>query len=147
MVIVVAVQPTKTETGDTYMQIVSDGFEVDYLSVDNLGEIPDDGKLLVIFHPRTHDQNPDWLPPEDVENLTCFDYPEDAYYVFGKDYNYQIIADIESHIPHRRKNMRWCKIPTEKLKFKSIHAHVAAGIVLWERYIWERYKKLNKNTL
>jgi len=34
------------------------------------------------------------------------------------------------------------KIPTEKLKFKSIHAHVAAGIVLWERY-----KKLNKNTL
>ena len=41
MVIVVAVQPTKTETGDTYMHVVSEGFEVDYLEVDNLGDIPD----------------------------------------------------------------------------------------------------------
>jgi len=142
MVTVVAVQPTKTETGDTYMKVVSQGFEVDYLEVDNLGDIPDDGKLIVIFHPRTDDNNPDWLKNKDVENSTDFDFPEDAYYVFGKDYNYEVIADIESHIPHRRSNMRWVKIPTEKLTFKSLHAHVAAGIILWERY-----KKLNKNTL
>jgi len=135
MLTIVAVRPD-----DDYFKIITDGFEVELKTPGNLGQIDfDEDKPVIIFHPRTHDANPDWLPPEKVEDFLDFDFPKDAYLVFGKDWNYKIVDEIESFHPELKTRARWVKIPTEKSYFKSLHASQTAAIVLWEYY-----KRTNK---
>jgi hypothetical protein len=129
MLTVVSVKPT-----DDYFDIITHGFEVELIKVGNLGQIDFDfTRPIFIFHPRTHDDNPDWLSPEKVEDFMDFEYPKDCYLVFGADYNYHIIEEVEEYQP-KLKDARWFKIPTEKSSFKSLHAHQTAAIVLWEYY-------------
>ncbi len=130
MLTVVSVKPT-----DDYFDIITNGFEVEHKPVGNLGQIDFDfDRPIIIFHPRTHDDNAEWLPPERVEDFLDFDFPKDCYLVFGGDYNYKIIEEIEEYNPKVIEYSRWVKIPTEKSSFKSLHAHQTAAIVLWEYY-------------
>lgn len=137
MVTVIAIDPKENEK---FFKSTTEGFEADLMMVDNLGQMPIDDKDIIIFHPRTKDMNPPWLTEEKVEDFNKFDFPEDAYYIFGSDYG-NIINDIEISAPSFKDRARWVKIPTKK-DFKSLRGHVACGIVLWERY-----KRLGKATL
>lgn len=137
MVIIVAIDPQENEK---FFKSTAEGFEAELMLVDHLGQMPIDDKEIIIFHPRTKDMNPMWLKEEKVEDFTKFDFPEDAYYIFGADFG-NITNDIEFNAPSYMDKARWVKIPTKK-DFKSIQAHVALGIVLWERY-----KRLGKATL
>ena len=128
MITVVAIQPS-----DDFFDIITSGFEVELKKIGNLGQIEFDDRPIIVFHPRTHDENPKWLPPEKVENFMDYDFPQDCYLIFGKDYNYKIVEEVEEWQP-RMKEARWVKIPTEKAYFKSLHASQAAAIVLWEYY-------------
>ena len=130
MTTVVALGPTKVGSY-SYLETVATGFEMDYLEVEDVVEIPVD-KPLIIFHPRTHDQNPEWLPPERVEDFQDFDYP-DAYLFFAPDYSYSITEEIDTKAQHLKEKSRWVKIPTKK-DFKSLHGHQAAAIVCWEYF-------------
>jgi len=142
MPVIVAINPTKDpDTGHSYLKTISEGFEADYLELTDLYDLPDD-KPVIIFHPRQMSDNPQWLPPDKVEDFAKFDFPEDAYYIFNKDYSASIVNEIESKAPQLIKKARWVKIPTKSDKFSSIHGHQAATIVLWERY-----KRLGKATL
>jgi len=131
MVVVVAILPTKV--GDySYIETVAKGFGAEYLEINDIGDLPTD-KIMVFFHPRTHDQNPDWLPPERVEDFQDFDFPEDAYYIFSSDFTYSITKEISDKAQYIIEPSRWVKIPTEK-EYKSLHGHQAAAIVMWEYY-------------
>jgi len=130
MLTVVSVKPT-----DDYFDIITNGFEVENKKVGNLGQLDFDlDRPIIIFHPRTHDDNAEWLPPDRIEDFMDFDFPKDCYLVFGADYNYKIIEEIEEYQPDLIEYSRWVKIPTEKSSFKSLHAHQTAAIVLWEYY-------------
>ncbi len=131
MVTVVAIQPTKTG-GYSYIGTVATGFEAEYLEIEDIAELPID-KPSIFFHPRTHDQNPEWLPPEKVENFLEFDFPEDVYLVFAPDFAYSITEEITNKAKYLVEKSRWIKIPTKK-EFKSLHGHEAAAIVMWEYY-------------
>ncbi len=131
MVTLIALGPTKQQ-GYSYTETVAKGFEMDYMEIDDVVEIPVD-KPIIFFHPRTHDQNPDWLPPERVEDFQDFDFPEDVYLFFGPDYSYSITGEIRDKAPYLKEKSRWIKIPTNK-DFKSLHGHQAAAIVCWEYY-------------
>ena len=137
MITVVAINP---EENEKFFKTTTEGFEVELMIVDDLGQMPIDNKDIIIFHPRTKDMNPIWLTEEKVEDFNNFDFPENSYYIFGAEYG-NIINDIEVNAPSFMDRARWIKIPTKK-DFKSLQAHVACGIVLWERY-----KKLGKATL
>ena len=126
-----ALGPTKV--GDfSYIRTIANGFEMDYKEIDDVVEIPVD-KPVIFFHPRTHDMNPDWLPPERVEDFQKFDYPKDVYLFFGPDFQYSITTEIATKAPYLKEKSRWVKIPTKK-DFKSLHGHQAAAIVCWEYY-------------
>jgi len=128
MTTVVALGPTKS--GEySYLQTVAEGFEMDYIEVEDVVEIPVD-KPIIFFHPRTHDQNPDWLPPERVEDFQDFDFPDDVYLFFGPDFQYSITQEISTKAQYLKEKSRWVKIPTKK-DFKSLHGHQAAAIVCW----------------
>ena len=131
MITAVGIKPTKVKQG-TYIKTITEGFEVGYLEVDTLLDIPTD-RPIIFFHPRSHDMNPTWLPPDRIEDFQDFDYPQDAYLVFGSDFDFSITQEIERDAPYLMADSRWIKIPTKK-EFKSLHGHVAAGIVLWEYY-------------
>lgn len=131
MVTIVAILPTKV--GEySYIETVSKGFEVDYIEIDDIGDLPVD-KPIIFFHPRTHDQNPDWLMAKKVEDFQDFDFPQDAYLVFSSDFRYSITKEISDKAQYLIKDSRWVKIPTKK-DFKSLHGHQAAAIVMWEYY-------------
>jgi len=117
---------------DEELKILAKGFEFKYLKVENTGQLPSDGKQVIFFHPRVKDMNPPWLPEDRVENFKDFDFPSDAYYIFADDYG-DITSDVEFNAPNLTINSRWVKIPTKK-EFKSLHTHIAAGIVLWEYF-------------
>jgi len=135
MLTVVSVKPT-----DDYFDIITNGFEVELIKVGNMGQIDFDfDRPIFIFHPRTHDGNPEWLPPERIEDFMDFEFPKDCYLIFGADYNYEIVEEIEDFNPKLIEYSRWFKIPTKKSSFKSLHAHQTATIVLWEYY-----KRTNK---
>jgi len=131
VVTVAAIRPDKNPKDIPYIKTAAEGFEVDYVEITNMGNLQDYGEVI-IFHPRTVDNNPDWLPPEKVEDFRKFDFPDKAVYVFPADYG-NIIADIEENASYLKKTARWVKIPTKE-DFKSIHGHQAAAIVLWEYY-------------
>lgn len=137
MVTVVAIDPKETEK---FFKTTAEGFEANLMLVDNLGQMPIDNKDIIIFHPRTRDMNPPWLTEKKIEDFNDFNFPEDAYYIFGSDFG-NIINDIEINAPAFMEKARWVKIPTKK-DFKSLQGHVALGIVLWERY-----KRLGKASL
>jgi len=131
MITIVAILPTKI--GEySYIETIAIGFEVDYLEIDDIGDLPVD-RPIVFFHPRTHDMNPDWLPPERVEDFQDFDFPQDVYLVFSSDFKYSITKEISDKAQYLKKDSRWVKIPTKK-DFKSLHGHQAAAIVMWEYY-------------
>jgi len=88
MTIVLAYGPTK-QGEYSYLETVAKGFEMEYREIDDVTEIPND-KPVIFFHPRTHDQNPDWLPPERVEDFQDYDFPEDVYIFFGPDFSFSI---------------------------------------------------------
>jgi len=70
MLTVVAVKPT-----DDYFEIITNGFEVELKKVGNMGQIDFDlDRPIIIFHPRTHDDNAEWLPPERIEDFMDFDF-------------------------------------------------------------------------
>jgi len=121
-----------TKNEDEELRILAEGFNFDYLKVENTGQLPSDGNQMIFFHPRVKDMNPLWLTVERVENFKDFDFPDNAYYIFADDYG-DITSDIENNAPNLTKNSRWVKIPTKK-EFKSLHTHIAAGIVLWEYF-------------
>ncbi len=131
MITVVAILPTKAD-GYSYIGTVSEGFEAKYLEIENISDLPTD-KTPIFFHPRSHDQNPDWLPPERVEDFQDFDFPDNVYLVFSSDYSYSITKELSDKAQYLIKTSRWVKIPTKK-DFKSLHGHQAAAIVLWEYY-------------
>jgi len=131
LVTIAAINPDKNPQKKTYIATAAEGFEVDYIELTTIGNLPELGEVI-IFHPRTEDNNPDWLPKERVEDFRKFDFPEDAVYVFAADYG-NIIKDIEDNASYLKKTARWVKIPTKE-DFKSIHGHQAAAIVLWEYY-------------
>jgi len=135
MTTVVALGPTK-QGEYSYIETVAKGFEMDYLEIDDVTEIPID-KPIIFFHPRTHDMNPKWLPPERIEDFQDFDYPEDVYLFFAPDFTYSITEEISNKAQYINddKNIktRWIKIPTKK-DFKSLHGHQTAAIVCWEYY-------------
>jgi len=133
LVTIVAVNPTKIGNV-SYIETVTKGFETDYLEIEDISELPID-KPIIIFHPRTHDNNPEWLPPKRVENFMDFDFPEDAYYVIAGDFGTDIAGDIDYKAGYLKDKTRWVKIPTKK-DFKSLHGHQAVAIILWER--WKR---------
>jgi len=141
MITVVAIKPVgDKQLKRSYIETVSIGFEVEYLELEHLFDLPAD-KPIIIFHPRQKNDNPSWLPPERVEDFIDFDFPDNAYYVFNSDYG-NIIDEIEKKCRHLIENSRWVKIPTKSEDFQSIHGHQAAAIVLWELY-----KKHGKATL
>jgi len=131
MTTIVALGPTKQQEY-SYLETIAKGFEMDYLEINDVVEIPVD-KPVIFFHPRTHDQNPDWLPPERVEDFQDFDYPKDVYLFFGPDFQYSITEQIETKAQYLKEKSRWVKIPTKK-DFKSLHGHQAAAIVCWEYF-------------
>jgi len=132
---VVAILPTKAD-GYSYIETVAKGFGAEYLEITDIGDLPVD-KPVIFFHPRTHDMNPDWLPPERVEDFQDFDYPDNVYLVFSSDFKYSITKEIDDKAQYLKDKSRWIKIPTEK-DFKSLHGHQAAAIV-----VWEYFKKTN----
>jgi len=117
---------------DKYLKTLAEGFNFDYLRVETTGHLPKDDNEMIFFHPRAKDMNPPWLPVERVENFKDFDFPSDAYYIFADDYG-DIISDVSFNAPELAQDSRWVKIPTKK-EFKSLHTHIAAGIVLWEYF-------------
>jgi len=128
---VVAILPTKQD-GYSYIETVAKGFGAEYLEINDIGDLPVD-KPIIFFHPRTHDQNPDWLPPERVEDFQKFDYPDNVYLVFSSDFKYSITKEIDDKAQYLKEKSRWIKIPTKK-DFKSLHGHQAAAIVVWEYF-------------
>lgn len=131
MITIIAILPTKQD-GYSYIETVSKGFGVEYLEITDIGDLPVD-KPVIFFHPRTHDQNPDWLPPERIEDFQKFDYPDNVYLVFSSDFKYSITKEISEKAQYLKDKSRWIKIPTEK-NFKSLHGHQAAAIVVWEYF-------------
>ena len=113
MVTVVAIDPKENEK---FFKTTTEGFEAELMIVDNLGQMPIDDKEIIIFHPRTKDMNPHWLTEEKVEDFNKFDFPEDAYYIFGADFG-NIINDIEINAPSFMEKARWVKIPTKHLSW------------------------------
>ncbi len=128
---VVAILPTKVNEY-SYIETVAKGFGAEYLEIDDIGDLPID-KPVIFFHPRTHDMNPDWLPPERVEDFQDFDYPDNVYLVFSSDFKYSITQEISDKAQYLKDKSRWIKIPTIK-DFKSLHGHQAAAIVVWEYF-------------
>ncbi len=131
LITVVGILPTKVDDY-SYIETVAKGFGAEYLEIDDIGDLPID-KPVIFFHPRTHDMNPDWLPPERVEDFQDFDYPDNVYLVFSSDFKYSITQEISDKAQYLKEKSRWIKIPTEK-DFKSLHGHQAAAIVVWEYF-------------
>ena len=117
---------------NSFIKTITEGFEVGYLEIEHMGQLPVDDKEVIFFHPRVKDMNPQWLTEDRVENFTKFEFPDNAYYVFAADYG-DIIDDIGFNAPNLAENSRWVKIPTKK-NFKSLNGHIAAGIVFWEYF-------------
>lgn len=117
---------------DLSIKTLAEGFNFKYLKVENTGQLPNDDKQIIFFHPRVKDMNPPWLTEERVENFKDFDFPNNAYYIFNDDYG-DITSDVEFNAPDLAKNSRWVKIPTKK-DFKSLNTDIAAGIILWEHF-------------
>lgn len=95
----------------SYIEYSALAFNKEYLEVGSFNSIPKDKPIIVFAE-------------DGEESLEDFDFPDDAYYVFGEDYGKE---DMDMSY-----DVRYVKIPTNRKRFRALFAHQAASIVLWE---------------
>jgi len=140
MVTIVAILPERSiQTGISYLLTSTQAYpgKVKYMEITDIADIPDD-KPIIFFHPRSSDNNPEWLKGK-VEDFETADIPEDSYWIVNNDYGSDITQEVEIKAHYLIEKSRWMKIEvTDNQDYKSLHGHQAIAICLWLRY----YKKI-----
>lgn len=115
MITFVGIKPEKFikktgNPGKPLIEFVAAAYDYDFLEVESIDDIPKD-KPMIMF--SDHGK----------ESIDDFDFPEDAYYVFGPDWDDVNIRGYNS-----------VRIPVTNDRFRAMFASQAASIVAWEAF-------------